>query len=161
MANILGSYKIIHQNTQYLTTRVVVYIILSTVTPKPKPKPKPKVKKLGSERFGREIHKLRAEHDLSLRELSEKVGYQFAYIHKIENGVVPPSEDFVYAVSKVFEKDPNAFFLYAGKLTKELKSVMSKHPHAFADLIRELKNAPENVVFRVTQVTREVRDGEW
>ena len=46
----------------------------------------------------------------------------------------------------------------AGKVSSELQEVIRKRPREFAELIRQLKDAPEHALLRVV---REVRDGDW
>ena len=46
----------------------------------------------------------------------------------------------------------------AGKVSGDLQDIIRKRPRLFADLIRQLKDAPDHAVLRVV---REVRDGDW
>ena len=46
----------------------------------------------------------------------------------------------------------------AGKVSSDLKDVILKRPELIADLIRQVKNAPNQAVVRIV---REVRDGKW
>jgi hypothetical protein len=46
----------------------------------------------------------------------------------------------------------------AGKVSSDLREVILKRPRLFADLIRQLKDAPDHAVLRIV---REVRDGRW
>ena len=123
-----------------------------------KPKPKLKAKNPRYVWLGKRISELRMEQGLSLRVMAKEIGVQPAYVSKIENGEVPPSEKFIQDAAKILNEDPNALFFYTGKLTEELFQTITKQPKAFADLIKQLKNAPENAILRVI---REVRTGEW
>ena len=44
------------------------------------------------------------------------------------------------------------------KVSGDLQAIIRKRPKLFADLIRELKAAPDDAILRVV---REVRDGDW
>jgi hypothetical protein len=46
----------------------------------------------------------------------------------------------------------------AGKVSSDLQEIIRRRPKQFAELIRELKNAPNHAILRVV---REVRDGNW
>ena len=46
----------------------------------------------------------------------------------------------------------------AGKVSADLQAIIRKRPRLFADLIRQLKEAPDEAVLRVV---REVRGGNW
>jgi len=46
----------------------------------------------------------------------------------------------------------------AGKISADLRAVILARPKLFAELIRTIRDAPDNAVLRVV---REVRDGNW
>jgi hypothetical protein len=46
----------------------------------------------------------------------------------------------------------------AGKVSSDLQEIIRRRPKLFADLIRELKKAPNSAVLKLV---REVRDGDW
>lgn len=50
------------------------------------------------------------------------------------------------------------FLALAGKVSSDLQEIIRKRPSLFAQLIRELKEAPDGAVFRIVRV---VRDGDW
>ena len=47
---------------------------------------------------------------------------------------------------------------FAGKVSGDLQDIIRKRPRLFAELIRQLKEAPDDAILRVV---REVRDGDW
>ena len=55
-------------------------------------------------------------------------------------------------------EDPDLLLALAGKVSSDLKEIIRKRPRLFAELIRQLKEAPDDAILRVV---REVRDGEW
>jgi transcriptional regulator with XRE-family HTH domain len=109
-------------------------------------------------KIGAELRRRREARDLKLRELARKIGMQPAYLSKVELGDVPASKDLVHRVAKAMGEDPDALALCAAQITDDLHDIVIKHPEAFSDLIKQLKNAPEHAILRVV---REVRDGEW
>ena len=46
----------------------------------------------------------------------------------------------------------------AGKVSSDLQEIIRKRPKLFAELIRQMREAPDDAILRVV---REVRDGDW
>jgi hypothetical protein len=55
-------------------------------------------------------------------------------------------------------EDPDVLLAMAGKVSTDLLDIIRKRPALFAELIRQLKSAPNKAVLRIV---REVRDGDW
>ena len=84
----------------------------------------------------------------SVRQVAQRIGIEPAYLSKIERGdVAPPSEATTVRLAQELGEDP-----------ADLQAIIRKRPRLFADLIRQLKEAPDEAVLRVV---REVRDGNW
>ncbi|MCY4590622.1 MAG: helix-turn-helix transcriptional regulator [Alphaproteobacteria bacterium] len=95
----------------------------------------------------------------SVRQVAGRVGIEPAYLSKIERGEVsPPSEVTTVRLAKELGQDPDVMLALAGKVSADLQAIIRKRPRLFADLIRQLKEAPDEAVLRVV---REVRDGDW
>lgn len=95
----------------------------------------------------------------SLRQVALRVGIEPAYLSKIERGQVPPpSEATTVRLAKELSQDPDVFLALAGKVSGDLQAIIRKRPKLFAELIRQLKEAPDHAILRVV---REVRDGDW
>lgn len=117
-----------------------------------------------SETFGGYIRKrrealLESSPDYSVRKLAAKIGIQPSYISKVEREeVAPPSEATIVRLAEALGEDPDLLLALAGKVSADLRQVILKRPRLFADLIRQLKDAPDHALLRVV---REVRDGKW
>jgi transcriptional regulator with XRE-family HTH domain len=95
----------------------------------------------------------------SLRQVAERVGVQPSYLSKVErDDVGPPSEDTIRRLADELDEDVDVLLALAGKVSTDLKDVIRRRPRLFAQVIRELRDAPEATVLRVV---REVRDGDW
>ena len=95
----------------------------------------------------------------SVRQVALRVGIEPAYLSKIERGeVAPPSEATTVRLAAELGQDKDVLLALAGKVSGDLQEIIRKRPRLFADLIRQLKEAPDQAVLRVV---REVRDGEW
>lgn len=111
--------------------------------------------------YVRKQRECRQEQDsrYSLRQVAMRVGIEPAYLSKIERGeLAPPSEDAVKRIAADLEEDPDVLLAMAGKVSKDLQEIIRKRPKLFAQLIRELKGAPERALLRIV---RDVRDGNW
>ena len=101
----------------------------------------------------------RDDRRFSVRQVAQRVGIEPAYLSKIERGeVAPPSEATTVRLAAELGQDPDVLLALAGKVSGDLQAIIRKRPRLFADLIRQLREAPDDAVLRVV---REVRDGDW
>jgi transcriptional regulator with XRE-family HTH domain len=103
---------------------------------------------------------LRAEDKaFSIRQVAQRAGIEPSYLSKIERGQeAPPSEDTIVKLARELSEDPDLMLALAGKVSSDVQEVVRKRPQLFAELLRQLKDAPEHAVLRIV---REVRDGDW
>ena len=94
----------------------------------------------------------------SLRQVAERIGVQPSYLSQLERGNERPSEDTVVRLADELGIDRDLLLAMAGKVSTELQEVILRRPRLFADLLRELRDAPDHAVLRLV---REVRDGDW
>ncbi len=117
-----------------------------------------------SQSFGDVVRELREElrrddRSFSLRQVAHRIGIEPAYLSKIERGEVPPpSEATTVRLASELAQDPDVFLALAGKVSRDLQEIIRKRPRVFAELLRQLKEAPDHAILRVV---REVRDGDW
>ena len=76
--------------------------------------------------FGAVIKNLRQEHKITQRALAEKVGVDFTYISKMENGKLEnfPSIDIISKIAQVLETDADALTLLAKKVPDTLRETI-------------------------------------
>ena len=99
------------------------------------------------------------DRSFSLRQVASRVGIEPAYLSKIERGdVAPPSEATTSRLAQELGADPDVLLALAGKVSSDLQDIIRKRPRLFADLIRQLKEAPDDAILHVV---REVRDWDW
>ena len=114
--------------------------------------------------FGKYIRERReglaaSDRHYSLRQVAARLGVQPSYLSKVERGEVgPPSEETTRRLAADLREDPDVVLALSGKVSADLREVILKRPRLFADLLRQLKDAPDHAVLRVV---REVRDGTW
>ena len=114
--------------------------------------------------FGQYIRHIREQRRnddkrFSLRQTAQRISVEPAYLSKIERGdVSPPSEATILRLANDLDEDADVLLAMAGKVSTDLRETIMKRPQLFAELIRELKDAPDNAVIHIV---REVRDGNW
>ncbi|MFC1678683.1 helix-turn-helix domain-containing protein [Elusimicrobiota bacterium] len=95
----------------------------------------------------------------SVRQVAARIGVQPSYLSKVERGEQsPPSEATILKLAKDLGQDPDVLLALGGKISSDLKGIISKRPKLFGQLIRDLKSMPDHAVLRLV---REVRDGNW
>ncbi len=100
-----------------------------------------------------------ADRRYSLRQVARRIGVEPGYLSKIERGrVAPPSEAATVRLAKELNEDPDVLLALGGKVSTDLQEIIRKRPRLFAQLIRELKQAPDHAILHIV---REVRDGDW
>jgi len=114
--------------------------------------------------FGRHVRERReslqrSDRRYSLRQVAQRIGVEPAYLSKIERGEVPPpSEATTVKLAMELGEDPDVLLAMAGKVSSDLQEIIRKRPKLFAELLRELKKAPDRAILHIV---REVRDGDW
>ena len=95
----------------------------------------------------------------SLRQVAIRVGVEPSYLSKVERGLPAPlSEEKIRGLSVELGENADILLALAGKVSLDVQMIIRKRPELFADLIRQLRDMPDNAVLRLV---REVRDGNW
>lgn len=139
-----GGYRLFSRTL--LTTGSVYYMIHTMTT-------------LGA--FIRERREARRKDDpsFSVRQVAERIGIEPSYLSKVERDIgSPPSEETLERLAEEIDVDTDLLLALAGKVSSDLQEAIRRRPQLFGELIRELKDMPDQAVLRLV---REVRDGEW
>jgi transcriptional regulator with XRE-family HTH domain len=95
----------------------------------------------------------------SVRQVAGRVAIEPAYLSKIEREeVAPPSEATIRKIAIELDEDQDILLAMAGKVSTDLQEIILARHALFADLLRQMKNLPDNAVLRIA---REVKDGDW
>lgn len=95
----------------------------------------------------------------SVRQVAQRIGVEPSYLSKVERGEnVSLSEEKTVLLALELGLDPDLTLALSGRVSSELQAIIRKRPALFAQLIRELKDAPDHAVLRLV---REVRNGNW
>jgi len=117
-----------------------------------------------NEIFGEYIRKKRMllqkeDKKYTLRQVALRIGIEPSYLSKIERGEQTYlSEEKISALAHELNEDQDVLLALNGKISADIQKIIRKRPQLFAQLIRELKNIPDDAVLRIV---REVRDGNW
>jgi len=113
--------------------------------------------------FGEHIRRRREELRVcdkrySLRQVAKRVGIEPSLLSRIERGdSTSISEEKIIALADLLKEDRDSLLALSGKVSSDVQSVIRKRPKLFAQLIRDLKNLPDQDVLRIA---RGVRDGK-
>src|SRR5262245_45027323 len=95
----------------------------------------------------------------SLRQVAQRIGVEPAYLSKVERArVPPPSEATIARLAADLGANPDMLLALAGKVSSDLQAIILSRPKEFAELLRQLKHAPEHAILKIVRV---VRDGNW
>lgn len=91
-------------------------------------------------RFGEHVREQRRQRDLGLRQLAGKVDMSPAYLSKVENGEFPPpAEKKIVAIAGQLGLSPDSLLALAGKVAKDIKAIINKHPEAWTEVLRKAR----------------------
>ncbi len=100
-----------------------------------------------------------ADRRYSLRQVAARCGVTPAYLSRVERGdVAPPGEETLVRLAAELGEATDVLLAMAGKISTDLRAAILARPQLFADLIRAIRDMPDEAALRVV---REVRDGNW
>jgi HTH-type transcriptional regulator, competence development regulator len=91
--------------------------------------------------FGERLRQLRRAQHMNQRTLAARVGIDFTYLSKLENGRMdPPSADTIVKLAHALGANPDELLLLAHKVPQDLTPVITQSPQwpAFLRSIRDL-----------------------
>lgn len=91
------------------------------------------------ETYGAFLRRERLARGLTQKQLAEKVGVDFTYVSKVENGRLPaPSEATITQLAKALRADPDAHLAQAKKVPLDVRSRYASYPVEATRLLRAL-----------------------
>ena len=103
--------------------------------------------------------RLKQDRSFSVRQLAQRIGVEPSYLSKIERDqVAPPSEATINRLAQELGEDSDLLLAMAGKVSSDLQHIILHRPQLFAELLRQLRDAPDHAIHRVA---RKIRDGDW
>ena len=105
--------------------------------------------------FGKTVRGLRQAKGLTLRDVASKVGINFTYLSKIENGKLDfsdyPSEKLIRKLAKALGGDTDELLLLAEKVPDEIRRRVIQRPDAFRKLARLDDKALDRLVAQIEE----------
>ena len=103
--------------------------------------------------------RFKEDRSFSVRQVAQRIGVEPSYLSKIERDqVAPPSEATICRLAGELGEDADLLLAMAGKVSSDLRSIILQRPQLFAELLRQLRDAPDHAI---ESVAREIRDGDW
>ena len=102
-----------------------------------------------------------AENDptFSLRQVAGRVGLEPSYLSKIERGEEPPPGELtIRRLAEELGENPDALLALAGKVSSDLLEIIRERPTVVAELLRAMRGLSAK---RVSELSRQIRDGDW
>src|SRR4029077_16936308 len=116
-------------------------------------------KTFGTHLRERRLKKASGDGSFSLRQLADRVGIQPSYLSRIERGQEsPPGEETINRIAAELGEDSDALLALAGKVSTDLVEIIRQRPALVAELLRSVRRAPAR---RVSEVSRQIREGKW
>ena len=95
----------------------------------------------------------------SVRKVAERVGIEPSYLSKIERGEqAPPGEETIRRIANELGEDADTLLALGGKVSGDLLEIIRERPSVVAELLRSVRKMSAK---RVTDLSRQIRDGEW
>jgi len=119
----------------------------------------PRTHSFGERLRERRLEKVADDPAFSLRQLADRVGIEPSYLSKIERGEQPPpGEDTIRRIAKELDEDEDELLALGGKVSGDLLEIIRDRPTLVAELLRSVRKLPAK---RVSQLSRQIRDGDW
>lgn len=101
-----------------------------------------------------------SDRSYSLRQVAGRIGVEPSYLSKIERGEHHAylSEGKINSLARELNEDPDVLLALSGKVSQDIQEIIRKRPRIFAQLIRELKHMPDQVILRIVH---QVRERNW
>jgi HTH-type transcriptional regulator, competence development regulator len=79
--------------------------------------------------FGERLRQLRRDRQMNQRTLAARVGIDFTYLSKLENGRLdPPSAETIVKLAQALGANPDELLLLAHKVPQDLIPVITRSP---------------------------------
>ncbi len=87
--------------------------------------------------FGSLLRKLRYKQDIGIKKLASAIDVDYAYISRIENGRVKPSERVIERISKYFDYSKDELMILGDKIPEDIKAILRENPEEALSYLRE------------------------
>jgi len=87
--------------------------------------------------FGSVIRKLRNDKDIGIKKLATAINVDYAYLSRVENNKLKPSEKLIDRISKYFNYDKDELMILGDKIPDDIKMILRENPEEAFSYLRE------------------------
>lgn len=87
--------------------------------------------------FGSLLRKLRYDQDIGIKKLATAINVDYAYLSRIENGKIRPSERVIERISKYFNYNKDELMILGDKIPEDIKVILRENPEEALSYLRE------------------------
>lgn len=111
--------------------------------------------------FGSILRERRLESGYGLREFAGLVGISPSYLSQIEKDQVdPPANEHISVVAELLDVDANELFHHAGRLTDELKDLVTSQPDQIKELILATRRLSARQIKSITDQAKRMKKAQ-
>jgi len=87
--------------------------------------------------FGSLLRKLRYQQDIGIKKLAAEIDVDYAYLSRIENDKIKPSERAIERISKYFNYSRDELMILGDKVPEDIRSILKENPEEAMGYLRE------------------------
>ena len=87
--------------------------------------------------FGNLLRKLRYQQDIGIKKLAAEINVDYAYLSRIENDKIRPSERAIERISKYFNYSKDELMILGDKIPDDIKVILRDNPEEAMSYLRE------------------------
>lgn len=87
--------------------------------------------------FGNLLRKLRYQQDIGIKKLAAEINVDYAYLSRIENDKIKPSERAIERISKYFNYSKDELMILGDKIPEDIKAILRENPEEAMSYLRE------------------------
>ena len=87
--------------------------------------------------FGNLLRKLRYQKDIGIKKLAAEINVDYAYLSRIENDKLKPSERAIERISKYFNYSKDELMILGDKIPDDIKAILRENPEEAMSYLRE------------------------
>jgi len=87
--------------------------------------------------FGSLLRKLRYQQEIGIKKLAAEINVDYAYLSRIENDKIKPSERAIERISKYFNYSKDELMILGDKIPEDIKVILRENPEEAMSYLRE------------------------
>jgi len=87
--------------------------------------------------FGSLLRKLRYRQDIGIKKLAAEINVDYAYLSRIENDKIKPSERAIERISKYFNYSKDELMILGDRTPDDIKAILRENPEEAMSYLRE------------------------